>query len=72
MADAVLQKAGEECPSCKSRWEKAKKPGVKLIEIPGTTKQYRTRVVICPYCDGPIADIARETARRRAENDSGS
>ncbi len=64
-----FQKAGDICENCKERWETANKPLIKLIALPSFTMRYHAPVAVCSYCDGPIADIARQTAKRR-ETDS--
>lgn len=66
MSDKLeFQKAGDICDNCKRRWEKAKKPPIALIGLPTYTMRYHSPVAICPYCDGPIRDIAVATAKRR-------
>lgn len=60
-----FQKAGDTCENCEERWKKAGKPLIALVALPGYTMRYHSAVAVCPYCDGPIRDIAMATAKRR-------
>ena len=61
----TFQEAGDICESCKERWEKAHRSTIALIALPSFTMRYHTAVAVCPYCDGPVHDIAVATAKRR-------
>lgn len=63
-----FQKAGDICENCEERWKLAGKPPIKLVPLPGYTMRYHSPVATCPYCDGPIRDIAVASAKRREEN----
>lgn len=60
-----FQKAGDVCENCQERWENAGKPPMVLVGLPTFTMRYHTPVAVCPYCDGPIRDIAAATVKRR-------
>lgn len=63
-----FQKAGDICENCEERWKLAGKPPIKLVALPGPTMRYHTVVAVCPYCDGPIRDVAVASAKRRKDN----
>lgn len=60
-----FQKAGDICENCQERWEEKNKPTIALVGLPSFTMRYHAPVAVCPYCDGPIRDIAMATAKRR-------
>jgi hypothetical protein len=60
-----FQHAGDVCENCKERWESAKKPPLKLVALPSYTMRYHSPVATCPYCDGPVHDLAAVTVKRR-------
>lgn len=62
MSREGFQEAGEACDSCKARWESKGMEPMILIQVPGDTLTYHEKVVVCPYCDGPTADIALENS----------
>lgn len=67
-----FQAAGDVCENCEERWKKSGKPSIRLLALPSFTMRYHTPVAVCPYCDGPIRDIAVATAKRREVNAAGS
>jgi len=60
-----FQEAGDVCANCVERWEEKGKPVIHLVALPSFTMRYHSPVAICPYCDGPIQQIAEATAKRR-------
>jgi hypothetical protein len=64
-----FQKAGEVCANCCERWEERNRPVIALVALPSFTMRYHSPVACCPYCDGPIRDIAVATAKRREADD---
>lgn len=64
-----FQKAGDICENCQERWKTAGKPPIALVGLPTFTMRYHTPVAACPYCDGPIHDIAVAAAKKREAND---
>lgn len=60
-----FQKAGDICENCRDRWEEKGKPLIKLVALPSFTMRYYAPVAACPFCDGPIREIAIATAKRR-------
>lgn len=60
-----FQKAGDICSNCEDRWTRANKPTITLVPLPSVTMRYHQPVAICPYCDGPVRDIAVATAKKR-------
>ena len=65
-----FQEAGDVCENCRERWEERNKPTIKLVPLPSFTMRYHSPVAICPYCDGPILQIAEATAKRREVPDA--
>ncbi len=61
----TFQEAGDVCENCRERWETSNKPVITLVALPSFTMRYHSPVAVCPYCDGPIRDIAVATAKRR-------
>jgi hypothetical protein len=66
-----FQKAGDICENCKERWENTGKHPIALVALPTFTMRYHSPVAACPYCDGPIRDIAVATAKRREVDAAG-
>lgn len=62
-----FQKAGDICENCKDRWAKKGKPPIALVALPSFTMRYHAAVAVCPYCDGPIRDLATATVKRRED-----
>ncbi len=65
--DEVPQPKGEEgdvCRNCSERWKDQHKPLVRLIALPTRTERYNEKVPVCPYCDGPINEVALDALRR--------
>lgn len=67
----TFQEAGDVCENCRERWEDRNKPVIHMVALPSFTMRYHSAVAVCPYCDGPIQQIAEATAKRR-EVDAGS
>lgn len=54
------RQAGDICESCRPRWEKKKRPGKRLIELPALT-DFGLKILVCPFCDGdPIVKFANK------------
>jgi hypothetical protein len=64
-----FQAAGDICENCQDRWKKSSKPLIPLVGLPTFTMRYHAPVAVCPYCDGPIRDIAVAAAKKREAND---
>ena len=65
-----FQKAGEDCGNCIDRWTVQDKPPVKLVALPTRSENQIAEIAICPYCDGPIFEVAIDALRREADADA--
>jgi Zn finger protein HypA/HybF involved in hydrogenase expression len=54
-----MQKVGDVCENCRSRWESKDREPKVLQKAKGTTEEKKAVVPICPYCDGDAVKIAK-------------
>jgi len=59
------------CKSCKEHWRRAGEPPKTLLRLPQVSKRYGTTMYVCPWCDGPVFEVA-VAAAKRLENDPDS
>lgn len=54
----VMQKVGDVCEGCRTRWEDQKKEPKVLQKARGTTNKKSLVVPLCPFCDGDAVVIS--------------
>lgn len=63
-------KAGDICQNCRPRWAKQKKLGKRLVVLPIDTGKKDAEIAVCPYCDGPVADLLKLATERKQDSEA--